>query len=205
MRPLATAARTCATFLLAFLLTATALAGEPSDRVASVNSTLLDAMQRADELGFVGRYELLSPVLADAFNFPLMARIAAGRHWRKLDDDQRVTLIDAFARMSISTFASRFDGYGGERFEILGERPAARGNVTVLNQIVQPAGKTTSINYVVGEFEDNWLIVDIFLDGKFSELALARSEYSSVINRDGFDALLTILEDRIARLATRAS
>ncbi len=75
----------------------------------------------------------------------------------------------------------------------------------MLNQIVQPAGKTTLINYVVGEFEDNWLIVDIFLDGKFSELALARSEYSSVINRDGFDALLTILEDRIARLATRAS
>ena len=160
-------------------------------------------MQKAEELGFNGRYELLTPVLVDSFNFRAMARIAVGRHWKELDEGQRDRLIDAFSRMSIANFASRFDGYSGERFEMLGERPSARGSITVLNQIVQPSGKATSINYVLREFDGDWRIIDIFLDGKFSELAVARSEYTSVLGREGFDSLISTLEDKIERLATR--
>lgn len=93
--------------------------------VQRVNTTLLDVMQSADALGYQGRYEKLDPVLRTAFDFAFMAKIAVGRAWNDLDQAERDRLVDRFSRMSVATFASRFDGYGGERFEIFGERPGS--------------------------------------------------------------------------------
>jgi ABC-type transporter MlaC component len=44
-------------------------------------------------------------------------------------------------------------------------------------------------------------VVDVFLDGKFSELALKRSEYGAVIKNDGVETLIRGLGDQAARLA----
>ena len=41
----------------------------------------------------------------------------------------------------------------------------------------------------------------MYLNGTVSELALRRSEYSSLIKRDGFKALLAALDERIDTLA----
>ena len=48
---------------------------------------------------------------------------------------------------------------------------------------------------------NGWRVVDVFLDAKYSELAMKRSEYSSVFDREGFEGLVSILEAKIAKLA----
>ncbi len=113
----------------------------PSDIVARLNAVLMEVMHQADELGFSGRYDRLAPVLSEAFNFPLMARISVGRNWRKLEDSDRDRLVDAFGRLSIATFAARFDGYSGERFEVLGEKPAPRKAIMVRNRLIKNDGE----------------------------------------------------------------
>ena len=111
-------------FFVLFLANPAGAAESSSGPVHKLNNALLKAMKNADALGFEGRYKLLAPVLTRVFIFPEMARIATGASWRKLTTGQRDRLIDAFARSSIATFASRFNGYSGERFEVTGERPA---------------------------------------------------------------------------------
>ena len=103
---------------LACLIAGSAVAAEPpvgapSAPIHELNAVLLEAMRNAETLGFAGRYELIGPVADRVFNFPLMTRVAVGRSWRSLDADQRTQLVELFARYSISTFADRFDGYGG--------------------------------------------------------------------------------------------
>ena len=51
------------------------------------------------------------------------------------------------------------------------------------------------------EFEGEWRIVDVFLDGGISEIATKRSEYGSVLARDGVDGLLAALRAKITELA----
>ncbi|MGI9431564.1 MAG: ABC transporter substrate-binding protein, partial [Myxococcota bacterium] len=46
--------------------------------------------------------------------------------------------------------------------------------------------------------EGAWRIIDVFLNGTVSELALRRSEYSSVIRSDGYEALRDGLREKIA-------
>ncbi len=173
----------------------------PSDIVGRLNAVLLEVMQQADELGFSGRYDRLAPVLSEAFNFPMMARVSVGRHWRKLENSDRDRLVDAFGRMSIATFAARFDGYSGERFEVLGERPAPRKAILVRNRLIKNDGEAVPINYLLKSEQGRWRVVDVFLDAKYSELAMKRSEYGSVIKNAGFDELIRSLDEKIADLA----
>ncbi len=169
--------------------------------VERLNAVLIEVMQGAEALGFEGPYERLAPVLTATFNFPRMARISAGRHWRALDEATRGRLIEAFGNMSIATYAARFDGYGGERFEVLGEAPARRKTILVRNHLVKSDGEAVAIDYLLKAAQGRWRVVDVFLDGKYSELALKRSEYGSVIKNHGVEVLIRSLDEKAAKLA----
>jgi len=182
----------------------TARAAEtPIATVERLNATLLEAMKEAEALGYQGRYEKLSPVLRETFDFPAMARVIAGSHWSSISEAQQQAFIDVFADYSVGVFADRFDGYSGERFEILGEQPARRGTVLVQNQIVKSDGEPVAINYLTRPEKDgaNWRIVDTILGGTASELATRRSEYDGIIDKLGIDALIQALKDKTAGFA----
>lgn len=180
--------------------------------VQQLNTTLLDVMQSADALGYRGRYEKLDPVLRSTFDFAFMAKIAVGRAWNELDGPERDLLVERFAEMSVATFASRFDGYSGERFEIVGEKPGPRDTVIVDDRIVRPNDPSVGLNFVLkakgdqaaeGDPADGsgWRIIDVMLDGKFSELARQRAEFAAVLKNGGYEDLIAALEQRIADLA----
>jgi phospholipid transport system substrate-binding protein len=189
--------------LLSFAGTGAAPAAEPtpSEVVERLNTTLIEVMKGADSLGFQGRYERLAPVLSTTFDFPLMARVSAGRRWRDLDAATREGYLAAFGKVSIATYAARFDGYGGERFEVLGEEPGRRQTVVVRNRLVKSDGEAVAIDYLLKASEGRWRVVDVFLDGKYSELALKRSEYGAVIKNHGVAALIRSLGEKSAKLA----
>lgn len=172
----------------------------PTDIVTRLNQTLLSVMQEADTLGVAGRYDRLEPVLNDVFAFATMARVATGGHWQTLSPDQRERLIEAFARFSVATYANRFNGYSGERFEIKSEDPAARGSMIVQSSIVTANNETIPLDYLLRQYDGVWKIVDVYLEGSISELATRRSEYTAILGGEGFDGLIDRLEDRIAAL-----
>jgi phospholipid transport system substrate-binding protein len=189
------------------LVAAPGRADEPSPPASPVveklHDTLLSTMKQADALGFEGRYERLEPVLRSTFDFDFMAEKAVGRHWRSLSDEDQERMRDVFARFTLSTYANRFSGFSGERFEIRSEQPAPRDTVFVRTELVRPGGdEPIEINYRLHRTDAGWRIIDVLLRGTVSELALRRSEYSSVIKRDGFETLLAELEEKIADLAS---
>lgn len=176
-------------------------AAPPDAVVAQVNESLLGAMREAETLAFQGRYDRLAPVFGAAFHFPFMARVAAGRYWRDLDPEQRALLADAFAHMSVTTYAARFDGYAGQSFQVGETIEQPRGGALVRNRLIKSDGEAVAIDYLLRDFDGRWRIVDVFLDGSISEIATKRSEYTSILEQDGFDGLLARINAKIAELA----
>ena len=174
----------------------------PSQTINRINAVLLQVMKQADELGFQGRRERLAPELSRLFDFQTMAKASVGRTWRKLDAAQQTALVKAFAAFSIATYAKRFDGYGGERFEVLGEEPGKRDMVLVRSRIIKADGEAVSIDYLTRNSGTGWQIIDILLDARISELASKRSEYTTIIKRRGFDHLLQSLQDKTVELGS---
>ena len=190
------------------LLTAAALlapgASRAADPVAVVevfHATLLSVMKEADRLGFKGRYAKIEPAMKTAYDLKRMIRVAAGSHWRTATPEQQATLLNAFTRLSIGTYAARFNGYDGERFETLGTKPGPQNTTLVATQIVDSTGKPIGLTYVMLQSEGMWRIVDVLLDSSISELAVRRSEYSRVLRKDGIGGLIATLNEKADALA----
>ncbi len=182
------------------LAPAPARALEPSVvLVERLNTGLLNIMQRAQELGFAGRVTAFEDLLGETYNLRIMARAAIGRSWRKLDDEQKSRLVSAFTAMTVATYAGRFKGFSGERFEVDGAEPSVRGMILVKSRLHRTDDKPVGLNYLTKSYKAGWRIVDVYLDAKYSELARLRAEFASVMAKEGFDGLIARIEDRAAR------
>ena len=195
--------RLCGVLVAGLLAHGQASADEGGARqvVENLNAALLESMQNAAALGYEGRYALLEPVLRQSFDFPFMARIAVGRAWADFSPAEQQQIVDLFAEMSIASFAARFDGFSGERFAIIDQRPGPRDAVVVESEIRRPGDTPVGLHYVLRELEDGWRIIDVLLDAKFSELARQRSEFAAVLKSGGLPDLISSLEHKIEELA----
>ncbi len=161
------------------------------------HESLLGVMKDASRLGYRGRYATLITEVSRAFHLPVMARVAVGRHWKKLSRPQKKKLVEAFGRMTTATDAYRFDGYGGERFRFVEAVELRPRTVMVKTELVKTDGEAVKLDYLVRRFKSGWRVVDIFLKGTFSELATKRSEYSSVMRRRGLDGLIAEINRKV--------
>ena len=164
-------------------------------------ATLLAVMKVAKRLSFDERYSRLAPAIEQAFDLGLMTRIAVGPGWAGLAADQQQRLSAAFARYTISNYASRFDDYGGERFEVSPKAAPNPNGVIVDSRLVKSNGETVNLNYLLRQdAAGSWKIIDVYLSGTVSELATRRSEFSAVLQRDGAEGLVRMIEQRTAAL-----
>jgi phospholipid transport system substrate-binding protein len=53
------------------------------------------------------------------------------------------------------------------------------------------------LNYLVRQNRGSWQISDVYLDGTISQLAVQRSEFSSVLRREGVDGLVMALNRKV--------
>lgn len=162
--------------------------------IERLNAALLDVMRNARSLGVRGREQRLRPVMEQVFNLPAMTRIAVGPSWTTFSPADQQALVAAFSDWSIATYASRFDGYGGESFEIQGSTPRPNGDVLVDTRIVRPSDSPVQINYLLREGR----IVDVYLTGTISELASRRSEFAGLLRDGGAQRLVAELRRRTA-------
>ena len=172
----------------------------PSQVVTSFHEALLGVMKRAKQLGVKGRYEKLAPVIERVFHLRLMVRVASGSFWRKADPEQLKKLVAAFSRLSISTYASQFDGYSGQSFETGGEKPGPQKTTLVATRIIDPGNDAVEITYVTRKIKGAWRIIDVLLGGGISELAVRRSEYRQILKTGGVQGLIKTLNAKAEQL-----
>jgi len=172
--------------------------GSPQAVVGTLQDALITIMKRADELGFQGRYEYVRPVVARTFDVPFMGSKSVGRHWRTLSEEQQADWLSRFTGYLAANYAGNFTAYDGESFEVLGEQPAPRDTRVVLTRLNVPGDADVILNYRLREDEDGtWRIIDIYLKGTVSELALRRSDFSTTLREKGFAELSMAIDQKI--------
>jgi phospholipid transport system substrate-binding protein len=175
---------------------------EPTATLSAFYDTLLAVMKDGPKLGFAGRREKLAPVIHQAFDLPLMTRLVVGLQWPGIPVPDQQQLVAAFSDFSIASYASQFDDYSGESFEVDRKTdPAPANDVIVHTKLKQPNDKPVQLDYLLRSEQGNWRIIDVYLSGTVSQLAARRSEFSSVLRQDGVTGLVALLKQRTAQLA----
>jgi phospholipid transport system substrate-binding protein len=167
----------------------------PSDVVRHFYDELLDVMQNAAALGVKGRYQKLEPLVLTTFDVPFMMRLSVGPLWAKLSPEQKRDAWKAFARYITATYATRFDDYAGERFQIVGEEQINHGTI-VKTQLVKSDGEKITINYLLHDNDVAWQIRDVYLAGTISELATRRSDFTATLRSGDIEALISRLNKK---------
>lgn len=180
--------------------TATEAAADPVRTVEALHAALLDVMQRASLLGRSGRAARLAPALEAAYDLPFMARTASGAAWKGMDAPTQARIVEAFRAYTVATYADRFDGWSGERFETVGAPSATAQGTRVETRIVGETAAPVRLDYLLRESGGAWRIVDVYLTGTISELATRRAEFTAILRRGGPEELIRTLERQATRL-----
>lgn len=173
----------------------TAAGEDPEAAVALLHSRLKpDPREPSPDVHRGGLAELI----AEMHDFPYIARVALGRHWRGLDPQQQARFIAAFARLSTATYAARL---APARFRIT-ESSVDAGDRARVGAVLETGDREVQFEYQLRRVDGRWRIINILVDG-VSDLALKRAEYDRLINERGFEGLLDELERQTAELEKR--
>ncbi|MGY6278263.1 ABC transporter substrate-binding protein [Methylomonas sp. MgM2] len=188
--------------LLLITLSPLTLAEEKSARqvVEEFQNKLIDVMKQGKELGFQGRYDKLDAAVRKSHDLPKIARIVVGKEWENLTSEQQAKLEAVFSQLSVSAYAHNFKDFSGESFSFISEEETGRGGIVVHTNLKIPGEKDVKFDYMMKKKDDSWQIINIIADG-VSDLALKRSDYTSVLNREGFDALIAKIDEKIESYA----
>jgi len=188
-------------FIVCLFATAYAFAQDEAGATAKqvvekFQAELIAVMKNGKQLGYAGRYEKLNAPVSDSHDLTKIARIVVGKEWEKLSETQQQQLVDIFIKLSIASYAHNFKDYSGESFVFDSEEETARGGVVVHSHLVIPDDKPVKFDYMLKEKGNSWRIINIIANG-VSDLALKRSEYTSILQREGFDALIAKINEKI--------
>jgi phospholipid transport system substrate-binding protein len=182
---------------------APATAATPTQVIDALHASLLDVMKNAVALGYPGREQKLRSVVPQHFDVKEMARKSLGEaQWKLASEEAKRRYLETFERFMVANYAGRFDGFSGQSFQTLGEVPDPRpGAVIVKTRLIDPTDKNIDLNYRMRQVGGTWKVIDVYLDGTVSELAVRRSEFVSIVKRENLDALIVALDAKIAKLA----
>lgn len=176
--------------------------------IAELQAGLLAQMKAGRAVPFATRYARLAPLIERVFDLPFILRVSVGQRWTELAEDDRTRLLDAFRSYTVSSYATNFDSYRGERFVILPDKRSVEEKVVVATEIVPSSGTPTRLDYVLrpeeGEGGVRWKAIDVLLDGSISQVAVQRSEFQGLLAAGGAAKLIAALRRKTADLAAGA-
>jgi phospholipid transport system substrate-binding protein len=184
--------RTVALALAVTLLAAVpARAADPgADRIQAFYNTLLDTMKKGPQLGMQGRFQALGPAVDATFDIPAMVQFIVGASWSGTKDADKTALIAAFRRMTIANYAGNFTSYDGEQFNVESNVQQRGPDKIVQTTLVPKNEKAIALIYRMREASGGWKVIDVFLNGYVSTLAMRRSDFASTLASGGASALV---------------
>ncbi len=138
------------------------------------------------------RFNLLKPLIVESFDIDTIARVSLGRTWKTLEEDNKNQFIELLTNIVIGTYANRFDSYNNQKFETLETIEAKPGRQIVKTQLTKSNGGIIPLNY----YFKNERIFNVVADG-VSDLSLRRADYSAIIKKSGYDALVKELQNKL--------
>ena len=133
-------------------------------------------------------------ILDRDFAVNTIGRFALGRYWRAVTPDQQKEYLRLFRLFVLNSYASRLDGYSGQSFTVVEAHSIDDMDTLVNTEISQTNAEPLRVDYRVRAQQGDYKIVDVLVEG-ISLIRTQRSEFASIINREGFDGLLELMRN----------
>jgi len=145
------------------------------------------------------KFDALVELLERPIDLDLVARLILGRHWRTANDTQRQQYLALFREYALANLAAKLHLYRGQSFEVTGARVVSDKDALVTSRILSDGEPPLQVDWRLRERDGAGPVtIDLIVEG-VSLIVTLRSEFGSVIERQGFDGLLAQLRQRIVQ------
>ena len=169
---------------------ALAAADPAAQQIEALNAALLETMKAGKTASARDRFRKLEPVVARAFDFATMTRIAVGPTWPSIPAAQQQQLTEALQRLTVASYVHNFDAWSGQSFT-LDPNVVTRGpDKVVTTHLISPGDAPVPIAYRMRQSGGAWRIIDVFYNGAISQLTTRRSDFAGTLASGGAPALL---------------
>ena len=155
------------------------------------------------KLNLPQRKERLVTIIEAVVDIDWISKFVLGKHYRTATPEQKEQFKKLYREFMINTYSPKFTGYNGEKFSITSI--TKDDNYYTAKCLFSPKDKAPTINLDfrvrknTDKNESKFLIFDIVAEG-VSLIETQRSEFGSVISKDGLDSFLADLVERIKKL-----
>lgn len=167
----------------------------PTTPVATLQAALHAAATRPT---LEARASHLGPAVDAAFDFHGLGRLILRRHWSQLDEAQQQQFVGTLRALTVANYADRFVASDSDalRFGPLTVTELPRGRAQVRSQLNRPSREPVQFDYIVQDGDAGWKILNVVASG-VSDAALRSSQYTRIIEQEGFDSLIQRMRDEI--------
>lgn len=147
------------------------------------------------------RDQQIASVLDGMLDYDRLARESLAQHWSTLDEAQQKNFTELLKKLVQRNYERNIKNIQGYSVEYLGE--SATGNSVILVK-TRAASKTNAreqpieIDYRIEQAGESYRVFDIITEGS-SLVNSYRGQFNRIIRKDGYDALVKRLEDRLAK------
>ncbi len=135
----------------------------------------------------------LRDLLIENFDLPLITRLVVGRYWRKANAAQKEAFMMVFEQHIVQVYTSQLGVYSDQRVEMRTVAARTDKDTIVGTEIMRQSDPPLRLDWLVRETNGSYKIIDLAAEG-VSMMTTKRSEFSSVIAREGIDGLINRLE-----------
>ena len=186
------------------------LAWDPVFAVASqVTEDVKDTIDKVIKI--VGREDLkdnkearrqaLREVIDQRFNYHQMVRRALAKNWRDRSDQERQEFTGLFKKLLENSYASKLESYSDETINYTDE--VIKGKYALVKTEVVRKANTIAVDYKLIYGDGVWKIYDFVIEG-VSMVRNYRSQFSKIIRKDSYEALVRRLTDKVNDLESDA-
>ena len=169
--------------------------------IEALDQGILAVMHVARTTSFGQRMQMLAPAVLAAYDLPHILRNTVGLRFAGFSPQIQAELLDVFTQFTVASYVANFDDENGLRFEILPETRQVGGDEVVQTRLVQGAGETVKLDYVMHRANGGWKIIDVLLNGSISRVAVQRSDFRALLGGGDAGPLIASLRSKVARLA----
>ncbi|MEE9343751.1 MAG: ABC transporter substrate-binding protein [Gammaproteobacteria bacterium] len=147
-------------------------------------------------------YDISDRLIVPYLDFPKIARLVVGKHWRRASDVQKQQLESEIRGLLIrsyvtamSTYADQIIAQGDKIIYHPSRYKSGDKKSTIATSIQLLDGKTVDVNYKLYKSKNGWKIYDIRVAG-ISLAVTYRTSFSAEINQSGLDGLIARLAEQ---------
>ncbi len=143
------------------------------------------------------RRAALRDLIRGGFDLDLTSQLVLGKFWGRATPKQRTAFKDLFAQYLLNAYARQLDAYRIETLAVVACNRIGENDFLVQTSIVRD-GDTANAVWRVRAQGGEYRIIDVLIDG-ISLTLTQRSEFASVIGREGLDGMLALLRARVSK------